>query len=120
LRLSGLAGHGFGSLLHRSPEAVIPFNLLTSSSMDALKKYWMSAGGPTGIAGTGMGGGCGVGVGLGWGYGSALGAHYIVVKPEFEKDNPVKPLWRIKLDNFLASVPSPFPKNGRSVGTAGS
>lgn len=74
------------------------------------------AGGPTGIAGSGAGGGCGVGLGLGWGYGSALGAHYIVVKPEFEKDLAVKPMWRKKLDNALSHVPIPFPgKPAREV-----
>lgn len=78
----------------------------------------MLAGGPTGVGGTGMGGGCGVGVGVGWGYGSGFGAHYINVKPEFEKDNPVKPLWKMKLDNLLSSLPIPFP--GKPGGKSGS
>ena len=72
-----------------------------------------AAGGPTGIAGSGVGGGCGVGLGLGWGYGAAVGAHYIVVKPEFERDRAVKPGWRRHLDEFVDKLPKPsLPKLG--------
>lgn len=73
---------------------------------------WGFGGGPTGIAGSGAGGGCGVGLGLGWGYGTAFGAHYIVVKPEFERDHAVKPGWRIALEGFVRKLPVPVPGLG--------
>jgi hypothetical protein len=61
------------------------------------------------VAGTGFGGGCGAGVGLGWGYGAAMGAHYMVVKPEFEADHPVKAGWRVKLESMARALPFPVP-----------
>jgi hypothetical protein len=71
------------------------------------------AGGPLGVVGLGMGGGCGVGLGLGWGYGAAYGAHYIVIKPEFEKTQPA---WQKKLGSFAAGLPFPFPgKPGKAA-----
>jgi len=61
------------------------------------------------VAGSGVGGGCGVGVGLGWGYGAALGAHYIVVRPEFERDReaPVTPGWKGEIERFIRQLPKP-------------
>ena len=52
------------------------------------------------MAGSGLGGGCGVGLGLGWGYGAAVGAHYIVVNPEFQSELSQKPSWQDRLGNL--------------------